>query len=255
MGLNKRTCINLYTVLYRKGTALKWGGTIKPLLVCLFVTFLAQKGWGHSLSSLSIEVKRKGLPAVFFKDIQQFRHWHTLRIQPGQHDSYLPWSKSIILNESQFYRTASEWASRDWADFYNELFHAWWDLIFSREPIHRDLYQSLTTTYREKYRRAHPSNPILAQEEAYSETVSAISLLIAGSVSVNRLYYRLNFTVEPVGHSENPGFTELAEEIYPDSSEYTHIFFWLVGQHPPPIPAERPPHELNAYSLGSSGSM
>lgn len=134
------------------------------------------------------------------------------------------------------------WTGAEWSSFYNELFHAWYGLIFTKDPSYaKDRSDTWTTERINRYRKAYPADPKLAQEEAWSETIASIMIQLAplkldGKFkypNFSFFSYSIGRTVAPVSHSDRPGYTPEAENIYPDELEYRQIFIYLTSVEPP----------------------
>ena len=134
------------------------------------------------------------------------------------------------------------WTKGEWSSFYNELFHAWYGLIFIKEQRYAGARaDAWGQTRMERYRKAYPSDPKLAQEEAWSETIASIMisltpLKIEGKFrypALESFAYSIGRNVAPVSHSDRPGYTPEAENIYPDEPEYRQLFSYLTAVQPP----------------------
>jgi hypothetical protein len=199
---------------------------------------------GHSLSPYFAAAKAKSLPGNYFRDLigenksisLKYREWPAY--QPG------------IFYGGTIYHPKigapfSEWKSLDWSSFYNELFHAWWGTIFTSSAKYAADRGALFTQERQThYRRAHPTDPRLAQEEAYSETIATLAMYFyptfapdfpsrIGFRSLADFGYNRGRTVAPVSHSDRPGFTPEAESTWPNEAEYAVVFRQLFDSNPP----------------------
>jgi hypothetical protein len=130
------------------------------------------------------------------------------------------------------------WTVAEWSSFYNELFHAWYGLIFLKQATYTTARNQAWSRERIlRYKKAHPSNPKLAQEEAWSETVGSVMIQLAplrigGKFkysTIESFAYCIGRNVAPVSHSDRPGYTPEAENTYPDEAEYRQLFFYLAG--------------------------
>lgn len=155
---------------------------------------------------------------------------------------YLPYAK----------KAPSKWTTIEWTNFYNEAFHAWWGTVFVKNAKYKSLKSRLfsDTMLMRKYKRANPRSPKLAMEEGYSETVASTILLANPRIRVDpdtgrhvrvpykyeTLYYKKGQTISAVSHSDRPGYTAAAENIYPDEREFNYITNWIFGKDAPPIP-------------------
>ena len=53
-------------------------------------------------------------------------------------------ANTIYIRYGQFNSQPSKWSAADWANFYNELFHAWYDIVGEEDPeFHGDYQASL----------------------------------------------------------------------------------------------------------------
>lgn len=134
------------------------------------------------------------------------------------------------------------WTNGEWSSFYNELFHAWYGLVFMKEQRYAGARaDAWSQTRMARYRKAYPADPKLAQEEAWSETIASIMisltpLKIEGKFrypSLESFAYCIGRNVAPVSHSDRPGYTPEAENIYPDEPEYRQLFSFLTAVQPP----------------------
>jgi hypothetical protein len=144
----------------------------------------------------------------------------------------------MYLPSKRFERKVSEWTGTIWADFYNELFHAWWNEVFLRESFYARTAE-LINCFLPRYRVGNWLMAHIAQEEAYSETISSVILLLANKVSFERLYYQKEWTVVPVDHGESGGwfgFSKAQQNIYPSPQEYDILLRWLIGRNAPAKP-------------------
>lgn len=196
------------------------------------------------------------LPIILFEDITQ--HVSFVSIERSESHSYQAGVfPTIRIPEDQYETSPRVWSSIQWADFYRSLFHAWWDLHFSGHKA--DWERRITAENLSTYRAANSSQPQLAQEYAYAETIAALILVylsekarlealalketnldvrdrLLGSLqhdALESLEYKKNRTVEPVGHSEESGFTKRAENIFPGRQEYRFLFYSVFGRVDP----------------------
>ena len=198
---------------------------------------------GHSLSPYFVAAKAKSLPTNYFRDLISGRKSVNLRY--GDWPRYQPGSASGTIYHPMVGKPFSEWRSLDWSSFYNELYHAWWGLAFTSSSKYAADRSSLLTAERQThYRRAHPTDPRLAQEEAYSETVAVLMIYLypryapslpsqKGFSSLSEFVYNKGKTVSPVSHSDRPGFTPEAENTYPNEFEYGVVLRQLTDHLPP----------------------
>lgn len=206
--------------------------------------------YSSELRPFYYEAKNRNLPTRFFEDLFEVDAWIAVRsTEGGPHYQPGYWSGGTIYLQSVS-SPVQNWKALDFTNFYNELFHAWWGNAFLRNPRfeaeRKKLFSNLERS--NKYRRANPSNPSLAQEEAYSETVAALIMLVYPWPSIDpqtkqpttkptpweQLSYKINTTVAAVSHGDRPGFTEEAEETYPDEEEYNWLFQKMFNRLPPP---------------------
>ena len=50
---------------------------------------------------------------------------------------YKGWNNTIYIPEAQYRLPPSKWSRTQWANYSNELFHAWWDIVFEEEADYR----------------------------------------------------------------------------------------------------------------------
>ena len=193
---------------------------------------------GHVLSA-----KAKNLPSNYFRDIIAARG--NVRVRFGDWPSFQPSSGGGTISHPKVGKPFTQWGSLDWSSFYNELYHAWWASVFTRSANYAgDRTALLTPERKAHYRRAHPSNPLLAQEEAYSESIAAVMIYLyprfspqfpggVGFAELAEFPYNQNRTVAPVSHSDRPGYTSEAENTFPNIAEYAVIFRQLTDSTPP----------------------
>jgi hypothetical protein len=198
---------------------------------------------GHALSPYFVAAKAKQLPANYFRDIIKTRG--AIRVRRADWPSFQPGLGGGTISHPKVGAAFSEWRNSDWSSFYNELYHAWWASVFSRSAQYAaDRDALLTSARRTQYRRAHPTDPLLAQEEAYSETIATLMIYLYPKYNPNAAsgtgFYELadypynqNRTVSPVSHSDRPGYTPEAETTFPDPAEYAVIFRQLTDSVPP----------------------
>lgn len=199
---------------------------------------------GHAMSPYFSAAKAKQLPTNYFRDIIKSRG--AIRVRRADWPSFQPgFGGGGTISHPKVGSAFSEWKNSDWSSFYNELYHAWWASVFTRSAQYAaDREALLTNARRAHYRRAHPSNPLLAQEEAYSETVASLMIYLypkynpasasgTGFYELSYYPYDQNRTVSPVSHSDRPGFTPEAETTFPDEAEYALIFRQLTDKDPP----------------------
>ncbi len=199
---------------------------------------------GHSLSSYFVAAQAKQLPTNYFRDLISaranigLRYADWPRYQPGG-------GTSGTIYHPKVGKPFSQWTGMDWSSFYNELYHAWWGTVFTKSTKYAaDRSALLTSERRSHYQRAHPRDPLLAQEEAYSETVATLMMYLTpkyhpelpnntGFYELSTFLYHTGKTVAPVSHSERPGFTPEAENTYPNRAEYAVVFRQLTDFQPP----------------------
>src|SRR5690606_16467801 len=132
-------------------------------------------------------------------------------------------------------------------DAYNEIFHAWWHFRSETDLESYYWHYIRHADNMAAYARANPSNPDLAREEAYSETVSVLAgmMMTRETAVVNDTggYDYINQagipptqiqyspgSVASVGHSDRPGYTPQADHIYPTAGEYEIILRIMLGR-------------------------
>ncbi len=205
----------------------------------------AQLNRRHVLYKYFVVAKQKKLPTNLFRDL--IRANSGVKLSQGDWPSYQPggaFSGGTIRHPAIAEQPAS-WKRIDWASFYNELFHAWWQDVFMKSGTYSSERSQLLTSERSKfYRQAHPRNPRLAQEEAYSETINTLMFYTSPQynpeTSEQDRFYALNFfvynknrTVSPVSHSDRPGFTSAAEQTFPAEWEWKIVFKMIFGSEAP----------------------
>ena len=180
------------------------------------------------------------LPLRFFRELIQANS--AVTVIEGDWPSYQP---GILYGGTISIPSASKpeaWTGGEWSSFYNELFHAWYGLIFLKERRYASARSDAwSQTRMARYRRAYPADPKLAQEEAWSETIASIMIQLAplkidGKFkypSLEGFAYCIGRNVAPVSHSDRPGYTPEAENIYPDEPEYRQLFHYLTSVQPP----------------------
>jgi hypothetical protein len=204
----------------------------------------AQLSSSHALHSYFMAAKAKSMPTNYFREL--IRANSSIALRYGEWPSYKPgWTGGGTIYHPGIGRAASTWNSSDWSSFYNELFHAWWGNVFMKQAGYQSIRgQILTAERKQHYRRAHPSDPLLAQEEAYSETVATLMVYLyprynpnfpgnRGFTALSDLKYDTGRTVSPVSHGEQPGYTPEAENTYPNPLEYK-LMFQILTDHLPP---------------------
>jgi len=208
-----------------------------PLIVVTLFSLSLRADYSDKLRPYYQEALNRNLPGAFFLDLFAIDAWIDVQ-QSNSGAHYLPGylAGGTIYHDSVTI-PLKDWKRTDFATFYNELFHAWWGNAFLKSE---KFAQERTVLLNDpelqaKYRRANPSSPTLAQEEAYSETVSFLAFQIyRGSISdVEKLYYQPNMTVAAVSHSDRPGYTLEAESIFPDEEEYDWLFQKLFHRSAP----------------------
>lgn len=190
----------------------------------------------HPLMPYMHAARVRELPLSFFRDLI-ITNSHVV-VKEGSWPTYKPgvlYGGTIYMPSSS---TPSKWTRHEWASFYNELFHAWYGLAFSTLEKFAQIRDAVWTSERyNHYRKAHPGNPRLAQEEAWSETVSSVMMEVVPwdyngqrfYCEMNDLKYALDKTVAPVSHSDRPGYTPEAESTYPSEFEYRNLMFLLMA--------------------------
>jgi hypothetical protein len=197
----------------------------------------------HSLYRYFAAAQAKKLPTNYFRDIISIRGAVSLRY--ADWPRYQPRGGGGTIYHPKVGRPFSEWKALDWSSFYNELFHAWWGTVFTKSSKYAaDRAALLTSERRAHYRKANPRNALLAQEEAYSETMSSLALFYypkynphaasrIGYLKLDFYEYNTNKTVSAVGHSDRPGYTPAAETTFPNRAEYAIIFRQITDLQPP----------------------
>lgn len=175
----------------------------------------------------AIAAFERGLPGRFFLDIRKDYGKGWIRIEGSDWARYYPSQNLIQVPLSMAKRSPKQWNALEWSQFYNELFHAWWDEVFQK----RFQYENDRAYLRERlFRYDSTGDSRLAQEEGLSETVSSVVLLFANHVPVEKLIYKKDWSVSAVSHSEDLAkFHASAEDIYPSPGEYEMLLKWLFG--------------------------
>jgi hypothetical protein len=189
----------------------------------------------HALMPYMRAAAQRELPLRFFRELIEVES--SVTVVEGNWPSYRPgifYGGTILMPSADH---PGAWSRGEWASFYNELFHAWYGLIFLKADQYASMRKEVQTSERLNfYQRAHPANPALAQEEAWSETVASLMILLAPIKINNQWQYRgvdefayvIDKTVAPVSHSDRPGYTPQAEQTYPAAWEYKILFKLLT---------------------------
>lgn len=213
----------------------------RALLLNLLVFNLTLKAdYSEQLRPYFGEAMKRSLPTPLFLDLFAVDAW--IEVKSTNTGPY--YQPGYITGGTIYHDSAgtpvTEWKRADFSNFYNELFHAWWGNVFLKsEKYARERDELLNDSkLKAKYRRANPNSPDLAQEEAYSETVSFLifSFYQTSSSDFDKLYYQTGTTVAPVSHSDRPGYTLDAESIFPDEDEYEWLFEKLFHRAAPKRP-------------------
>lgn len=180
------------------------------------------------------------LPLRFFRELIQADS--AVTVTEGDWPTYQP---GILYGGTISIPAANKpeaWTNGEWSSFYNELFHAWYGLIFLKDQRYASARSDAWSQSRmDLYRKAYPADPKLAQEEAWSETVASVMIQLAplrleGKTKYPKLEsfaYCIGRNVAPVSHSDRPGYTPEAENTYPDELEYRQLFSYLTAVQPP----------------------
>lgn len=201
----------------------------------------SQLNQAHPLIRFMRAATARELPLTFFREL--IKSNSAVTVIEGDWPTYQPgvfYGGTISMPSSN---RPESWTAPEWSSFYNELFHAWYGLVFSQDPKYAKTRAEVWTKSRlERYVLAHPSDPKLALEEAWSETIASIMIQLAPLKindvfkypSLNSFSYCIGKTVAPVSHSDRPGYTPDAENTYPDEYEYAVLFQLLTAVNPPP---------------------
>jgi len=201
----------------------------------------SQLDQGHALFRYMNAAKARELPLNFFRELIRLNA--AVSVIEGDWPTYQP---GVLYGGTISMPSAGRpesWTNGEWSSFYNELFHAWYGLVFSRESKYSDARSKIWTEERmNHYRKAHPADPKLAQEDAWSETVASVMIQLAplrmdGQLKYpdfEKFSYSIGRTVAPVSHSDRPGYTPEAENTYPAEWEYHDLFLFLTSMAPPP---------------------
>jgi len=216
------------------------------LVSCLI--FFSTLAHSHVLSPIIKAAKIKSLPTKILDEMVSNNS--KISIKKGDWAYYKPgfFGGTIYLPFSK--TNPQSWKSNNWTLFYNEAFHAWWGTVFMKKNKYANEKHRLINNSQliQKYRRAHPKNPVLAMEEGYSETVATLIIMAYPRVKLNEegdyvtyspdfttLYYHKGKTVAPVSHSESPGYTKQAENTFLNEAEYSDLMVWIFNRPAPPI--------------------
>jgi hypothetical protein len=194
----------------------------------------------HALMPYMKAAVAKELPVRYFRELIAANA--AVVVSEGNWPSYKP---GLFAGGTIYIQSASNpsaWTRNEWSSFYNELFHAWFGNIFMKSGVYASVRALIKTEERRQhYVQAYPSDPWLAQEEAWSETVGTLMITLApfnfGNgfkyVSMADCAYAIDRTVAPVSHSDRPGYTPEAETTYPSAWEYNILFETLTYIHLP----------------------
>jgi hypothetical protein len=195
----------------------------------------SQLNQSHTLIRYMKAAAARELPLRFFRDLIESNS--SVSVIEGNWPSYRPgmfYGGTISMPSAA---NPSAWSRGEWSSLYNELFHAWYGLVFQKADRYAATRSQVhTQERRDHYRKAHPSDPGLAQEEAWSETVAAMMIELAPMkiegqwkyATIDKMTYAIGRTVAPVSHSDRPGYTPAAEETYPAEWEYAILFRMLT---------------------------
>lgn len=198
----------------------------------------------HALYPYFAAAQGKLLPGNFFRELIAVNS--SIAIKYGDWPRYQPgfFSGGTIYHPAVG-KELSTWNNMDWSSFYNELFHAWWGNVFTKAAKYQTTRsQILTEERKQHYRQAHRTNPLLAQEEGYSETIASLMIMMYPrynpSLPAQRGYapladykYDTGKTVSAVSHGEQPGYDPAAEWTYMNEFEYSLLFQVFVDSTPP----------------------
>lgn len=195
----------------------------------------AQLNQSHTLMTYMAAATARELPLRYFREL--IENNVAISVVEGDWPSYRPgyfYGGTIYMPSSA---NPTAWSRGEWSSFYNELFHAWYGHVFKKLAIYASTRSQVWTEERIRhYRRANPSDPALAQEEAWSETVATLIIQLT-PVKINdqvkypgldKFGYDTARTVAPVSHSDRPGYTPEAETTYPANWEYAVLFRTLT---------------------------
>lgn len=204
----------------------------------------AQLSTRHSLYGFYSAAQAKLLPANFFRELILANA--SVSVRYGDWPRYKPgiFSGGTIYHPAAD-RAPTTWTNLDWSSFYNELFHAWWGNVFLKQAKYQTIRSQIFTAERDShYRQAHRTNPRLAQEEGYSETVASLMVMMyprynpsfpsqRGYAPLADYRYDTGRTVSAVSHGDQPGYDPAAETTYMNDFEY-QILFRILTDHTPP---------------------
>ncbi len=198
----------------------------------------------HALYAYFSAAQAKLLPANFFRELISTNS--DVFVKYGDWPRYQPgfFSGGTIYHPAVG-KALSTWNNSDWSSFYNELFHAWWGNVFTKATEYQTTRsQILTAERKEHYRQAHHTDPLLAQEEGYSETISSLMILMyprynpslpsqRGYAPLSEYKYDTGKTVSAVSHGDQPGYDPAAEWTYMNEFEYSVLFQIFADSTPP----------------------
>ncbi len=194
-----------------------------------------QLNQSHTLMPYMKAAAARELPLRFFREL--IESGSSVSVVEGSWPSYRPgvfYGGTISMPSAA---NSGAWSRNEWSSFYNELFHAWYGLVFQKAAVYSSIRAQVNTQERmNHYRRANPSSPALAQEEAWSETVATLLIELAPIkienhwkyTTLDKMTYSIGRTVAPVSHSDRPGYTPEAEDTYPADWEYAILFRMLT---------------------------
>jgi hypothetical protein len=198
----------------------------------------------HALYQFYSAAQLKKLPANFFRELIAANA--SVVVRYGDWPRYKPgiFSGGTIYHPAAD-RAPTTWTNLDWSSFYNELFHAWWGNVFTKATKYQTIRAQILTEERKRhYRQAHRTNPLLAQEEGYSETVASLMVMMyprynpslpdqRGYAPLSDYKYDTGRTVSAVSHGDQPGYDPAAEYTYMNEFEYEVLFKILTDNVPP----------------------
>jgi RHS repeat-associated protein len=175
----------------------------------------------HPLTKYRIAANAKGLPTNLIDEIIAHDPTGTVSVTGGGGPRYFPFWNEIQLPDASFRRPLNRWTSIDWANMYNEMFHAWWDVYGENHP---EIWAPYTAHF-----EGLDGPALVAQEEAYSETVSAtINVFISMKPGDLRPYWPSHWTLEPTGHEETFGSNASDPQYTPTDVEFHELIVPLL---------------------------
>jgi hypothetical protein len=194
--------------------------------------------------SYYLAARNRKLPTFFFNEIFSVRINKYVSFSSNVISPRFVYTKSFIGREtgtiylpSYFSKDPSRWTITEWQGFYNEMFHLWWHFVFMKKDEYRgDRAYLFSNRFLAAYSGVDRINNdrIMVQEEAFSETVSAVLLYFKSvpfqmeNKSMDLYYdmekfdYALNLTVPDSCHDEDPKY-DCTNPVYLSVGEYVFL--------------------------------